>query len=248
MKIALFVITAIIALEVTARADSTPTAEDPPSTSTPERFYAEGQAAYDHADYLTAIAKWRSSYDLSHATGLLFNLAQAYRLSGDCMNALLTYEQFVTIDPASEQRQLADDLARELEAQCGGAATPPVVEHPIIDHPRAPPGRPLKIAGLATAGVGAASLAIGLGLGHHAQVIGDEVTHACAQSCDWAEQGSKDASGRRDATIGYVFDAIGIAAIASGAILYYLGDREDGIHVVPTDRSRGATLSWSRSW
>jgi tetratricopeptide (TPR) repeat protein len=241
------IVAMLTARGVVAFADPAP---DPTSTSTPQSLYAEGQAAYDRGDFSTAIVKWRASYDLSHASGLLFNLAQAYRLRGDCANALLAYEQFITIDPASEQRPLADDLARELEVQCGASKTPlPPTPAPVLDPPTVTtPERTLKIAGLTTAGAGAASLAIGLGLGHHAQVIGGEVTRACSISCDWDTEADKDTTGRHDATIGYVLDAVGVAAIVGGAVMYYLGDHEDGIHVAPTDRSRGAVLSWSRSW
>jgi tetratricopeptide (TPR) repeat protein len=243
MKFALIIGATIVTLKAIATAD-------PAASSTPEVLYSEGQTAYNHADYATAISKWRASYDLSGAVELLFNLAQAYRLSGDCMNALLTYEQFVTIDPAAEQRPLADDLTHELEAQCGAPSRP--APPAVVDHrdakPRQRSGRDLKITGLVTSGVGAVLIATGLGLGHRAQTIAGEVTSACAHSCDWTEEGSKDASGRRDAAIGYAIDAIGVAAIASGAIVYYLGDRQDGIHVSMVDRSHGAILSWSGSW
>ena len=42
--------------------------------------YRDGQAAYDHAGYDDALTSWQQSYALSHAPGLLYNIAQAYRL------------------------------------------------------------------------------------------------------------------------------------------------------------------------
>ena len=247
MKISALVLIMLAALKTVALADPTPTPED---------LYAEGQTAYDRADYPNAIAKWRASYELSNAPGLLFNLAQAYRLSGDCVNALSTYKRFITIDPTADQRVLAEDLVRELEPKCGERPTPiverttpiPVVDRPSVVHERERPGRRLKATGLATSGTGLALLASGLLLGHHASALGDQVTTACASGCYWDQQKDKDATGRRDATIGYMIDGLGVAAIVGGAVLYYLGDHASGIAVSPRPREGGAVVTWSGSW
>lgn len=251
----LLIIVALVALETTAVAQ--PSAED---------LYAEGQAAYDRTDYATAIARWQASYDLSGETALLFNLAQAKRLSGDCPGALATYRQFTAAaaaDSTSEQHKLAEDLTRELERKCPEqkpAAVPqPVAVH--TDHTDAPrsaerrseagsaqPGRVWKIAGISTGGVGVVTLAIGLGLGYRGTSIGDEITSACRTNCDWEALQDKDARGRRYVEVGRVLDAIGVAAIASGAIFYYLGVRQEAITVAPTQRDGGAVVSWSGSW
>jgi hypothetical protein len=66
--------------------------------------------------------------------------------------------------------------------------------------------------------------------------------------CDWATQKSKDAAGRRDATIGYTLDALGIAAIGVAVALYYHGDHESTIAVAPRTQEHGAAVSWSGSW
>jgi tetratricopeptide (TPR) repeat protein len=230
----------LAALEIAARAD-VPTAEN---------LYDEGQTAYARADYATAIAKWQASYDLSGKSGLLFNLAQAQRLSGDCPRALVAYQKFVEADPdlTSEQHKLAEDFMHELEVTCQTVAR--TIAEPPIEVPKTRPtrGRELKIAGLVTSGAGATSIVIGLVLGHHAATLGDAVTNACSTSCDWSAQKSNDAAGRRDATIGYALDTIGAAAIAGGAIMYYLGDRERAFTISPRPREGGAVVSWSGSW
>jgi tetratricopeptide (TPR) repeat protein len=251
MRIALVILLALAALEAAARADD-------PTAPTAEILYTEGQAAYDHADYPTAIAKWQASYELSGESTLLFNLAQAYRLSGDCVSAFSTYKRFIAIDPTADQRVLAEDLVRELEPKCGERPTPIVertgplpivVDRPIVhEHERQRPGRRLKATGLTTGGAGIALLASGLLLGHHASALGDQVTTACASGCDWSAEKDKDATGRRDATIGYALDGLGAAAIVGGAVLYYLSDHEHGIAVSPRPREGGAVVTWSTSW
>jgi len=85
---------------------------------TAERFYLEGQAAYDAADYTHAITAWTKSYELSKQPGLLFNLGHAYRLRaqpGDCKQAHASYQRFVAGDPTSTHRRDADELIVELD-------------------------------------------------------------------------------------------------------------------------------------
>ncbi len=253
MKIAVLItaLVAIVTLETTAFAQ--PSAED---------LYTEGKAAYDRADYQAAVAKWQASYDLSKESGLLFNLAQAKRLAGDCVSALATYRRVLASDAdlTSEQHKLTEDFTRELEGKCPEqkpvtALPQQVVELPTLDaglnareHDRERFGRTWKIAGLVTGGVGAVTIAVGLGLGHHGASIGDEITAACQMSCDWEALKDKDARGRRAVTIGKVIDVVGVAAIAGGAIFYYLGARQERITVAPAPGGGGGVVSWSGSW
>lgn len=255
---ALVVIAAVVALGSTARADSTP-----------ELLFTEAQAAYDQRDYATAIAKWQKSYRLSGATDLIFNIAQAMRLSGDCRGAITSYRRFVEvarIDQA-DQVAMAKDFVRELESWCRDPSPPPSVVNKVTIDPKAPEsitaqiGQPLleqarreeeahrrsrrlKIAGLGLGGVGLATIAAGVGLGHHGAVLGDEVTTACQISCNWAAEKSTDAAGRRDVAIGYAIDGLGAAAVVGGGIAYYLGIR--GGVVEP--REGGVIVSWRGAW
>lgn len=249
MKIILLIVT-IVVLETPAIAQQT-SAED---------LYAEGQAAYDHADYAGAITKWQASYDLSNETGLIFNIAQARRLSGDCAGAKAAYRRFDTADAdsTSDQHKIAKDFVRDLDDKCPEqkpeqkpAELPPKVitlEGHLTDQvDRDQSGRSWKIAGLTTGGIGVTMLAIGIGLGHHGAAIGDEITLACTTSCDWQALQDKDARGRRDVVIGKTLDGLGIAAIAGGAVLYYLGVRQENFTVVSRGHE-GAIIAWSTAW
>lgn len=254
MRIALLIV-ALVSLQTAAYAQ--PSAEN---------LYTEGQAAYDRADYKTAVDKWQASYDLSKESGLLFNLAQAKRLAGDCTGAIATYRSFIATDAdetSAEQHKLAKDLVHELEATCpeqkpvviplpklsadpnAGAELNPVPDRPLEDSQS---GRTWRIAGLVTGGVGVVTFAIGLGLGHHGASLGDEVTAACATSCNWEVQKDKEARGKREVAIGKVLDGVGVAAIAGGAIFYYLGIRQETITVAPATSGNGGVISWSGSW
>jgi len=63
-------------------------------------------------------------------------------------------------------------------------------------------------------------------------MIGDEVTSACCQTCDWSAWRDEDARGRHVA-IGRALDVAG-AAVAGGAVMDYLGNRE------------GTVMEWAR--
>ncbi len=228
-------VAAIVALSSTALAG--PTAED---------LFNEGQAEYDRRNYALAVDRWQEAYRVVKEPGLLFNIAQAYRLANDCENALSTYNRFIAEDPASERRKDADAFVRELELRCPSSTH--VVEEPTRPVGDARSGQSLMIAGGVVAGSGVVLLVTGLVLGKHASTLGDEVTTACSASCDWTTQKDKDAAGQRNAAIGYALDAIGVAAIAGGAIMYYLGDRKHTVSVSPRLREGGASISWSGAW
>lgn len=223
---------------------------------TPERLYAEGQEAYDRADYTTAISKWQAAYDASHEGDLFFNIAQAKRLAGDCAGALAAYKSFIAADPATDQKPLAEDLIRELASKCVTKPVPVIeppqeVQQPAVDVGlRAPnqQGRTLKIAAITTGGASVVAIAIGIGLGIHAQSLASEVSAACQTSCNWTQWKAKDATGRNDAAIGGVLDVGGAIGLASAGVLYYLGIRHPAIAVGPLSHEGGTGVSWSGSW
>jgi tetratricopeptide (TPR) repeat protein len=55
-----------------------------------------GLKLYEAKQYTEAINKFALAYQLDHDPIYLYNEAQAYRLSGDCKNAVVFYEQFRT--------------------------------------------------------------------------------------------------------------------------------------------------------
>lgn len=242
------IVTLVMILVLEAVASAQPTAED---------LYSQGEDAFNRRDYPTAIDRWQTSYALSQEPLLLFNLAHAYRLSGDCPRALETYKRFMAEAPSSEEYTLAASLAHELEAKCSRPSAL-VVEsraNPVaaVENERPsvrtePAGRKLRIGGAVIGGAGLLTLATGLYLGHRGQTIGDEVMDACRVSCDWADWKDKDAKGQRYASIGRVLDVGGAIGIASGVALYYLGVRQGSLTVEPRTREGGAAVSFRGSW
>ena len=234
----------LVALAASARAD--------PSA---EQLYNEGQQAYDHGDYPTAISKWTESYQLSRLPLLTFNIAQAHRLAGDCRDALAAYKQFLVEDPApGQQHDLAVSFTAALTPKCGTTSIVSVskVEPRRDDGARTDRGRgPSKQTeiGLVTVGGGVALLVTGGYFGHEASLLGTQVTNTCATGCDWAVEKQVQARGRRDQTFQWVFLAAGAVATGVGTWLTYEGvtrARDLPVALVPT--RGGATAVWSGSW
>src|SRR5262245_32026750 len=76
---------------------------------TKARTLAErGRAFHDAGDYANAIAAFTQAYVIAPSPALLFNLAQAYRLRGDCEDAALMYRRYLNTNPSPEGRALAE--------------------------------------------------------------------------------------------------------------------------------------------
>lgn len=240
MKTAILAVVLVALLHGSARAE------------TVEELFDAGQHAYDGGDYALAIDRWEAAYQLSKEPGLLFNLGQAHRRAGNCARALSSYRQFVATDPTSDRRSLANEFVRDLETRCGSLQRPdrqPITKQPATQMMTTDAGRNLRVAGLLTGGGGAVLVVAGLLFGSRARAIGDDVSNACTPSCNWSEQRDNDARGHRYLTVGYALDGIGLAAIATGAVLYLIGRRDGAVvTIVPRSQEGGVGISWSTSW
>ena len=80
-------------------------------------FYLEGQKAFDLGDFPRAIDNFKKAYDAAPKPGLLFNIAQAHRKSGNWQEALTTYERFLKEDPKSTLAPEAEAHAAAMRAK-----------------------------------------------------------------------------------------------------------------------------------
>lgn len=217
-----------------------------------EYLYETGQQAYDERRYDAALLAWNRSYELSRLPGLLFNIAQAYRLRGlpgDCAKASAGYREFIQLDPQSTQRATAEGFLRELEV-CGVAPTsigPPGAAPEPTRH-RASAGSSKRIAAYVVGGGGIAIGLAGAYFGAKASRLGKEVTDECADGCDWSVVGKKDDEGRSAARTQWILYGVGISSIVAGGVLYWLGAREQSTAIAVSPHASGATVTWSRTW
>jgi tetratricopeptide (TPR) repeat protein len=79
------------------------------------RLAEAGLQQYRAGAYDEAIASFEAAFALAPAPGLLYNLAQAHRMKGDCPGAFALYRRYLDSDPGGKLR--ARTLARLAELQ-----------------------------------------------------------------------------------------------------------------------------------
>jgi tetratricopeptide (TPR) repeat protein len=77
-------------------------------------LHEQGLRHYEARRYARAIGAYRRAYALVPAPGILFNLAQAYRLKGDCRRAHRAYRSFLRAGGSSAEAQVASEHATAL--------------------------------------------------------------------------------------------------------------------------------------
>jgi hypothetical protein len=238
-----------------AFADPTP---DPNAKA--KDLYAQGKRYYDVADYDHAIEAWKQAYVLASAPILLYNIGQAYRLKGDCTSALRFYANYEREAGAEVDKVSLDEARARCNPQPTGANQPPTFPvspqppsaatlHAVdLDH-HPPPheeadGSGKKTAGLVTVAGGAVLVGVGLYLEHVASEDASKVSGFRGQ---WTQtQADWQSSGQTASTWGAITTGAGVAALAGGAVLYYLGMRTDRVDVAVT--AHGAGVSWAGSF
>jgi tetratricopeptide (TPR) repeat protein len=241
-----------------------------PNTGSPaqkqaDALFEKGQASYQSGKYQDAIAQFKEAYALVHDPVYLFNIAQSYRKVADCTSADEYYRRYLQEAPNAENKQKvkqwleelrpcveerqhdqeaarksqeeAERLRRERElAQQQGAVVGPT-------ETRVDRGLPLRIGGIALAGVGAVGLGIGVGYGIKGSNIRADIDEQCSRGCQWddpaiqARHEDGNTANTR-AAIGYIGGGI---AVLGGVALYMLGrSRVETVSVMPT--GGGATV------
>src|SRR5262245_2409318 len=78
-------------------------------------LYNKGRIQFDLGRWEAAIKLFQESYEEYPAPALLFNIAQAYRHSGDCKNALFFYRRFLTVKPDADNKTEVEGFISDLE-------------------------------------------------------------------------------------------------------------------------------------
>jgi hypothetical protein len=81
---------------------------------------------------------FRHAYKLVPAPGILFNLAQAYRLKGDCKSARRSYKKFLKVSTDAGQIALAKEHLATL-SRCAGDTPPATASPPAAPTPAPAP-------------------------------------------------------------------------------------------------------------
>lgn len=218
------------------------------AAQTPDALEASGSKHFELAEYPAAIADFKEAFRISDRPELLFNIAQAYRLAGDCVQARTFYKTYLRRVPEAANAAKVQERITELDA-CANQP-PPVVAPPPVTEPVAQPvvvtrGRTWKTkAGFAAVGGGAIGLGLGVVFGLRGSSKADELRDACAVECSSQTAKSLDDAGaaaNRNAVIGFV---AGSALLATGVVLVILDrpPRETGPAI--SVGANGASAAW----
>jgi tetratricopeptide (TPR) repeat protein len=90
-----------------------------------------GRIYHDAGDYQAAIAAFKEAYVLAPSPGLLFNIAQAYRLAGNCDEAAWMYRRFLDTNPTGPNKALAEQHLASV-VKCGSGGLPTLVINPKV--------------------------------------------------------------------------------------------------------------------
>jgi tetratricopeptide (TPR) repeat protein len=175
---------------------------DPDGLPEARRLFREGQLLYDLGDYAASIDRFRKAYQLTKAPALLFNLAQANRLSGNCARALNLYRTFLRVDPQSPFTGEAQKQTIELAGRCQSIAG----DEPSSGEPREPRSPPAASA--------PPSLAVNAASGDGPQ----------GQLSLLAREGHPPSKNSTFRLPGYVACGVGLATGVAGGALYLWND------------------------
>lgn len=221
-----------------------------------------GRAYHDAGDYEHAIAAYKEAYVIAPSPGLLFNLAQAYRLRGSCDDALMMYRRYLETGPSPEGRTIAEGHLETVErcAHKQGLNIP--IDSELEHIPVLPPepgaslwarsrpashGQALKDVGVGVTLTGSVALSVALYFGFKAHDASAAVEDAYAHGAKWKDVQPIDERGQRDALMATLFGIGGGLAVASGVTLYVLGKRAERatpIVVLPSNHGAEVSLAW----
>jgi hypothetical protein len=147
-------------------------------------------------------------------------------------------------EPAPETKPMIDRGPPVSTEPAGGLGA-----GPSIDRDRgADPGRTKRLAGIGVAAAGALALGTGVYFGLEARSASAEIDGVFRSGGTWSEDLRRtEERGKRASTLMIGFTAAGTAALATGALLYYLGHRDAGdpaLALQPTPGGALLSLGW----
>ncbi|HSD90611.1 MAG TPA: tetratricopeptide repeat protein [Kofleriaceae bacterium] len=109
-------------------------------------LYEDGLKHYNLAEWQDAIKSWKESYLISKKPLLLFNIGQAYRLSGDCKQAMVFYDSYQREEPNPKNQAELDEalgLCAKQQDKPADKPTDKPIDNKPIDRTKQPPDKPI---------------------------------------------------------------------------------------------------------
>lgn len=190
----------------------------------PSEAYDRGMRCYNTQDYACAIPAFKSAYQETPKPELLYALAQAYRLSGDCDAARLAYQAFLRSDPPPTERRLAENNLKKCPEPPPAVSVSPAAT-PSTTPPSPPPLPPdtdhsTKHAfytdpfGTGLVALGTAGLAVGVGF----WVAAANQASDADKATTYGEFESSRGNAEKLRTISIVSASVGLALVIGGVV------------------------------
>jgi tetratricopeptide (TPR) repeat protein len=237
-------------------------------------LYEKGLSHYNLGEFDQAIAAFRAAYALSSAPGLLFNIAQSFRLKKDYEQAVYFYTTYLRLKPDAPNRSDVEARLQEMNeaieeqkkqptkapigtiAPDGTSTNPTTTTTPTTTEPDDEPqgetgvrGQSLITAGYVTGASGAALVITGVIFGSMARSAEKDLNSLSTDHGSWTqEQQDKYDAGKRNNTIAIISFVAGGAAIATGATLFVLGTMKKSktsVAINPSAHGTTFAVGWS---
>jgi tetratricopeptide (TPR) repeat protein len=217
--------------------------------------------------FAEALEAYKAAYVLAPSPGLLFNLAQAYRLNGDCDDAAWMYKRFLDTGPRDDLKALVNEHLEKLST-CTHMGFRSNLDLPNVRDVKAMPSQPPRTTVVASAPPaevdvsharserragtylmigGGVGLAVAAVFAVDAHLAANDVADAYASGARNPDIRSLDDRGHRDDAITAIAGVSGGAALITGAVLYGLGvhtERAQHLAVVPHRDGGEVKLAW----
>jgi tetratricopeptide (TPR) repeat protein len=254
---------AVVCMATAVLAEPKPPTEPQKQAATElvKKAIAKSQAG----DHDAAIRLYLDAYALVPNAILLSNVGSEFRQSQKPVEALRYFCMYLDKDPTGAMVTYVTAQAREVQHElkqdgevCAKPAEPKKVEpvkpvdpqvtatkQPIVEPTKpADGGKTWRIVGIATGGVGLATLGAGIYFGVRAQHFSDEITHHDT-SVPYQNLAQIQSDGQAAENKQIIFDVAGGALTVAGVVMYFVGRSKHGesqsVSLVPT--SNGFALA-----
>jgi len=226
-----------------------------------------GREMHKRGEYERAITAFKEAYVIAPSPGLLFNLAQAYRLQGNCDDAALMYRRYLATRPSAEARTVAEGHLATVERCIQKRSLHIPLDDSMAYLKVPPPPGPEKIIAqdkrdIEDAELDKEDLGIGLTFGGSIAIVtaayfglrsyraSRDLEEAYARGARWPEVRALHDRGESADRAAKLFGVVGGLAVAGGVTLWVLGRREraNQLAVTPSSQGSGARVSYSWSF
>jgi hypothetical protein len=217
-------------------------AQGEPATSA---AFVRGRQLYDLGRYAEAAEAFRAAYAQAPKPAILFAVAQAERLAGDCLRAAAHYRAFLRTEPTEPWRSFARQHLETCSAQIPPSAPAPAHERPLPPPPAraedVPPAWYRDWIGGTLCAIGTASLVAGTVVWWSGRRDAEEANGARQYDRYWEH--AQGASLRQTIGVGAMIG--GGALILGGGLRYLLASRpsEDGVAVAIDPSARAFVVA-----